>query len=95
MWKTAFSAPHRFADFYDIRFLVMIDEFQNIAQYIYHDQKCDGKPDETMAGSFHNLVESKIAPMLVTGSYVGWLLEIAGKYWQFFLVTGLARIMIY
>jgi hypothetical protein len=35
-----------------------------------------------MPGSFHSLSESKVAPMLVTGSYVGWLLEIAGKYLQ-------------
>ncbi|MCP4754962.1 MAG: hypothetical protein GY866_29140, partial [Proteobacteria bacterium] len=28
----------------------------------------------------HSTVESKIAPMLVTGSYVRWLIKIAGKY---------------
>jgi hypothetical protein len=38
------------------------------------------EPDKTMAGSFHDVVESKIAPMLVSGSYVGWLVEIIGKY---------------
>ncbi|MCP4689285.1 MAG: hypothetical protein GY859_14625, partial [Desulfobacterales bacterium] len=35
-----------------------------------------------MPGSFHDVVESKVAPMLVTGSYVGWLIDIAGKYLQ-------------
>ncbi len=35
-----------------------------------------------MAGSFHDVVESKIAPMLVTGSYVGWLIYVIDKYLQ-------------
>jgi hypothetical protein len=80
MWKTACSAPHRFAAFYKKRFLVIIDEFQNFTQYVYRDEKCLTKPDETLAGSFHSLSESKIAPMLVTGSYVGWLLAVIRKY---------------
>ncbi|MEN8215155.1 MAG: hypothetical protein ABFS56_02005, partial [Pseudomonadota bacterium] len=35
MWDTAYSAPHRFAAIFDTRFLVILDEFQNITQYIY------------------------------------------------------------
>jgi hypothetical protein len=80
MWKIASSAPHRFAALFDKRFLVILDEFQNITQYVYRDEKCEGQPNETLAGSFHSLSESKVAPMLVTGSYVGWLLQIIGKY---------------
>jgi hypothetical protein len=80
MWDIATTAHHRFAALFDIRFLVILDEFQNITQYIYRDEKCEGKPDETLAGSFHSLSESKLAPMLVTGSYVGWLIQIIGKY---------------
>ncbi|TGO03402.1 hypothetical protein PN36_07235 [Candidatus Thiomargarita nelsonii] len=84
MWKTAYSAPHRFAASLNTRFLVILDEFQNITQYIYRDQNCSGKPDETLAGSFHSYShsysESKIAPMLVTGSYVGWLLKVIHQY---------------
>ncbi|MDM8559650.1 hypothetical protein [Candidatus Parabeggiatoa sp. HSG14] len=80
MWKTACSAPHRFADFYDQRVLVILDEFQNITQYVYPDEKREGKPDETMAGSYHSLSESKVAPMLVTGSYVGLLMKVISKY---------------
>lgn len=80
MWDVACSAPHRFADCYDRRILVILDEFQNITQYVYPDEKREGKPDETMAGSYHSLSESKIAPMLVTGSYVGLLMKIIGKY---------------
>ncbi len=80
MWKTAYTAPERFASVYDQRILVMIDEFQNITQYIYRTEACDKAPDETLAGSFHDCVESKIAPMLVTGSYVGWLISVIDKY---------------
>jgi len=81
-WRTACGAPHRFADVYDRRILVIIDEFQNFAGYVYPDRLFQTRPIKALPGSFHSLSESKIAPMLVTGSYVGWLLEIAGKYLQ-------------
>ena len=82
LWETACGAPHRFADVYDRRFLVMIDEFQNFAGYVYPDRRFQTSPIKALPGSFHSLSESKIAPMLVTGSYVSWLIEIAGKYLQ-------------
>ncbi|MCP4693061.1 MAG: hypothetical protein GY859_33775 [Desulfobacterales bacterium] len=82
MWAAAYSAPDRYASVLDVRFLVILDEFQNIARYIYRDEQCQAAHDETMPGSFHDVVESKVAPMLVTGSYVGWLIDIAGKYLQ-------------
>lgn len=71
MWYTAYTGPHRMASVYEQRVLVMLDEFQNITQYIHRDEACLNKPDEDMAGSFHSPSESKYAPMLVTGSYVG------------------------
>jgi hypothetical protein len=80
LWKMACSAPHRFADIYDIRFLVILDEFQNITKYVYRDEQCKGEPDETLAGSYHSLSESKLAPMLVTGSYVAWLIQVINQY---------------
>ncbi|MCP4216265.1 MAG: hypothetical protein GY765_16575, partial [bacterium] len=80
VWKTAYTAPERFAAVFDRRILVMIDEFQNISQYVYRDESCNTAPDETLAGSFHDVVESKIAPMLVTGSYVGWLIMVIDNY---------------
>jgi len=33
-----------------------------------------------LADSYHSLAESKIAPMLVTGSYAGWLLKVISQY---------------
>lgn len=80
IWDRICSAPHRYAAHYDQRFLVILDEFQYITRYIYRNERCEGQPDETMAGSFHALSESKYAPMLVTGSYTGWLLQIMSQY---------------
>jgi hypothetical protein len=80
MWKTARSAPHRFAALFEQRFLVILDEFQYITQYIYPDQYYQTAPIDTLAGSYHSLSESKIAPMLVTGSYANWLLNIMKQY---------------
>ena len=80
MWEIAYTAPERFVFVFDIRFIVIIDEFQNITEYIYRDKACETAKDETLAGSFHGVSESKIAPMLVTVSYVAWLVNILDKY---------------
>jgi hypothetical protein len=80
MWDVACSAPHRFAVYLDLRWLVILDEFQYITQYVHRDEACEKKPDDTLPGSYHSLSESKYAPMLVTGSYAGWLLNIISKY---------------
>ncbi|MCP4353150.1 MAG: hypothetical protein GY795_47470, partial [Desulfobacterales bacterium] len=80
IWITAYTAPERFAGVYDQRILVMLDEFQNITQYVYPDKERRTEPDETLAGSFHDAVESKIAPMLVTGPYVGWMVAVTSIY---------------
>jgi len=80
MWDLAIHTPHRMAAVHDIRFVVMIDEFQNLSHFVYRDQACKDALDETIPGSYHELSESKIAPMLVTGSAVGWLVEAIETY---------------
>jgi hypothetical protein len=80
MWNTACAAPHRYAAVLDTKFLVILDEFQYITQYIYPDQHYKTAPIDTLAGSYHPLSESKIAPMLVTGSYANLLLKIMSQY---------------
>ncbi len=82
MWDTACGGPHRFAAVYDKRFVVILDEFQNFGHFVYRDEACLNARDETIPGSYHGLSESKIAPMLVTGSYITMLLDICGKYLQ-------------
>ncbi|MDJ0836308.1 MAG: hypothetical protein QNK37_07295 [Acidobacteriota bacterium] len=79
MWDLAIHAPHRLASVHDLRFVVMIDEFQNLSHYVYTD-KDKKNLDETIPGSYHELSESKIAPMLAAGSAVGWLIEAIDTY---------------
>ncbi|KPA17417.1 ATPase domain protein, prokaryote domain protein [Candidatus Magnetomorum sp. HK-1] len=79
MWRTAYMAPSEFAAMYDQRILVILDEFQYISKHIFVDKNLT-KNDESMPGSYHNIVESKIAPMLVSGSYVGWMLNLMADY---------------
>ncbi len=80
LWQAAASAPNRFAGVSDIQFLVIIDEFQNTGEYIYRDKKCLIGQDKSIPGTWHDLSESKYAPILVTGSYVGWLINIIDTY---------------
>ncbi|MEZ4863448.1 MAG: hypothetical protein R3C14_19170 [Caldilineaceae bacterium] len=80
MWETAYWAPHRVAAVYDQRILVIIDEFQYLSTNIYARQDFSDSPIESMPGSFHEVSESKVAPMLATGSYVGWMIELMGQY---------------
>ncbi|MCP4020807.1 MAG: hypothetical protein GY729_03095, partial [Desulfobacteraceae bacterium] len=79
MWDIASSAPTRYAQLYDQRFLVIIDEFQNTGEYIYMDENHQ-YVDKSIPGTWHDLSESKLAPILVTGSYVGWLINIIDTY---------------
>ncbi|MEM7538725.1 MAG: restriction endonuclease, partial [Chloroflexota bacterium] len=80
-WSTIYRLPHILASIHEKhRILVMIDEFQYLANHIYMREDLSGEPDDYMPGSFHEVSESKVAPMLVTGSYVGWMLDIMGKH---------------
>ncbi len=80
VWDTAYRAPHRMAAVYDQRILVIIDEFQYLSAFVYRDEQCVGPPIEALPGGYHEVSESKVAPMLATGSYVGWMIDIMGKY---------------
>ncbi|TGO03478.1 hypothetical protein PN36_05805 [Candidatus Thiomargarita nelsonii] len=79
LWDTACSAPHRYADFFNRRFLVILDEFQYIT-HVYRNENFNGKPEGSLPGSYNSLSESKIAPMLVTGSYPNWLLKLMSHH---------------
>ncbi len=73
MWKVARVTPHSIAVMNNIQVLQFIDEFQNINKYILDSNY---KPIKTLAGSYLLTAESRCAPMLVTGSYIGWLRRI-------------------
>ncbi len=75
------SAPHRVAGLTGDFFVVMIDEFQYMNEYICRDQACTNKA-EGIVGGYHDLSESRIAPMYVSGSYVGWLRGLISDYFE-------------
>ncbi len=52
--------------------MVMIDEIQFMTKHIFRDKACENV-HSTLPGAYHGLVESKTAPMLVAGSYIGWM----------------------
>jgi len=75
MW--AFGAPAEFAGIENAFFLVMIDEIQYMTKHIFWDKadKVHQVPARRLPGAYHSLVQSKVAPMLVSGSYVGWMTQ--------------------
>jgi hypothetical protein len=74
LWETVREAPKTIAHSQDEFIVQMIDEFQFMNAMIYRDK--DMKvPADTLAGGYLSTAESKIAPLLVSGSWVGWLLN--------------------
>ncbi|MCP4154815.1 MAG: hypothetical protein GY757_44245 [bacterium] len=74
LWETVRKAPHSIA-FRQKEFIVqMIDEFQFINDRVYRDRAMTQKHDD-MAAGYLSTAESKIAPLLVSGSWVGWLMN--------------------
>ncbi|MDQ1355112.1 MAG: hypothetical protein QG657_5421, partial [Acidobacteriota bacterium] len=73
LWNIAREAPQTIA-FRQKEFIVqMIDEFQFLNAMIYLD-KNKKEVANTLAGGYLSTAESKIAPLLVSGSWVGWLM---------------------
>ncbi len=76
LWQTVREAPKTIA-YKNGEFIVqMIDEFQFLNDKIYLDkQKSDANLVTDMAGGYLSTAESKVAPLLVSGSWVGWLMN--------------------
>jgi hypothetical protein len=76
LWEIVRDAPQTIA-FRQKEFIVqMIDEFQFMNAMIYWDKKkSKDQVADTLAGGYLSTAESKIAPLLVSGSWVGWLLN--------------------
>ncbi|MDM8525326.1 hypothetical protein QUF80_18300 [Desulfococcaceae bacterium HSG8] len=71
---SAFGAPAEFTGYDDVFFVVMIDEIQYMTKHIFYDRErriCA----HNLPGAFHGLSELKYAPMLVSGSYIGWMTQ--------------------
>ena len=78
LWETVRTAPHTMAARRKEFIVQMIDEFQFMNAMIYRDK--DMKvPADTLAGGYLSSAESKIAPLLVSGSWVGWLMDELNK----------------
>ncbi len=74
LWNIARETPHKIAARQEEFIVQMIDEFQFLNAVVYRDKKCE-VPAKTLAGGYLSTAESKIAPLLVSGSWVGWLMN--------------------
>ncbi len=74
LWTMVRDAPRRLAARQGEFIVQMIDEFQFMNAMIYRDKDMKN-PAKTMAGGYLSTAESKIAPLLVSGSWVGWLMK--------------------
>ncbi|MCP4699019.1 MAG: hypothetical protein GY862_19525 [Gammaproteobacteria bacterium] len=70
----AFAVPGLIVDMENAFCLVMIDEIQFMTKHIFYDEELK-VPARHLPGAYHGRVESKVAPMLVSGSYVGWMMQ--------------------
>ncbi|MGE5343463.1 MAG: hypothetical protein ACM3SY_18495 [Candidatus Omnitrophota bacterium] len=75
LWTLVRDAPRKLAAQQNEFIVQMIDEFQFLNSEIYWDKKKKNLAD-TMAGGYLSTAESKIAPLLVSGSWVGWLMNL-------------------
>ncbi len=73
-FKFALTVPGECAGLENRFALVMIDEIQFMTKYIFYDPACQHQA-YNLPGFYHGLVESKLSPMLVAGSYVGWMVQ--------------------
>jgi hypothetical protein len=67
------------ANLRDERIIQIIDEFQYMGKKIHLD-KYMTRPFTGMAGTYFHTAEYKNAPLLISGSWVGWLLQDLGKH---------------
>ncbi len=92
LWNMVRETPRAVARHYDLRVLQIIDEFQFLNRYIYRDEACKNRIGN-LAGSHLHTAEYKNAPLLVSGSWVGWLADdlrrmLPGRF-QFHYLEGL------
>ena len=72
LWNIARETPRKIAARQKEFIVQLIDEFQFMNAMIYRDKELDKLQDD-LAGGYLSTAESKIAPLLVSGSWVGWL----------------------
>jgi len=75
MWHHAAAAPQAIASVTGDFILQIIDEFQFLNSKIFLDKKLKQKKED-IPGIYLSVAESKVAPILAAGSWVGWLMSI-------------------
>ncbi len=71
MWDIAREMPLDVATHTGEYIVQIVDEFQFINRHIYRDRACKDRI-ANLAGSYLHTAEYKNAPLLVSGSWVGW-----------------------
>lgn len=74
LWEMVRTAPKALAARREEYIVQLIDEFQFLNSQIYRDKECHNLIDDLAAG-YLSTAESKIAPLIVSGSWVGWLMN--------------------
>ncbi|MGD2087834.1 MAG: hypothetical protein PVH61_16775 [Candidatus Aminicenantes bacterium] len=91
LWNTVREAPKTIAARQKEFIVQMIDEFQFMNAMIYWDKKkSKDQLADDLAGGYLSTAESKIAPLLVSGSWVGWLMNelytlLPNRFWYEYL----------
>ena len=75
LWEAVRTTPHTIAVRREEFIVQIIDEFQFLNSEIYRDKTCTNVMDD-LAGGYLSTAESKVAPLLVSGSWVGWLMNL-------------------
>ena len=75
LWTTVRNAPKTIAARQNEYIVQMIDEFQFLNDKVFWDKEKKNVAKNLAAG-YLSTAESKIAPLLVTGSWVGWLMNL-------------------
>ncbi len=73
MWEVASRAPFETAVSQKIKVVQILDEFQNINEYVYDYR---GQKIDTLSGTYLDLAEKKEAPLIISGSEVHGLMKI-------------------
>jgi len=78
IWDTVRDIPRGIGAVHGEIIIQMIDEFQYLNRYIYRDEFCTYHCPE-FAGTYFHTAEYKTAPLLISGSWVGWLMRDLSK----------------
>ncbi|ETR70368.1 MAG: hypothetical protein OMM_03288 [Candidatus Magnetoglobus multicellularis str. Araruama] len=74
MWTTVRNAPFTVAQLAQEKIVQIIDEFQYLNSEIYRDRETKNLINDFAAG-YMATAEYKNAPLLISGSWVGWLMK--------------------